>query len=288
MTSNLSIQGDLGLWTIQGQMDFQRLCYWFHILSLSETRILKQSYLMSKSFTNEKKTNWANTTKKIIMKYSKVEIKSQKNPQILCKLTDIWEKPELVYNIDSKGNGEAKNIEAHKRFFKKYLFKIIQQREEDSWKKKMWKDNPNPNKKNKLRTYRLFKTNLRLEKYLLVSTNYRGRAFMFNLRSGTNRLAIERGRWENKKEEERVCGHCDLMHVENEYHFVVVCPKYEPLRKILFQKTFEISQHKWNLDGLGLHTQFLLLINGTGDTYEVQTFKLFQSFLSRAFKLRGE
>ena len=49
-------------------------------------------------------------------------------------------------------------------------------------------------KKPKLRTYVLFKTKLKLENYLSIS-NIKGRKLMASLRSGTNMLEIETGRW---------------------------------------------------------------------------------------------
>ena len=199
----------------------------------------------------------------------------------------MWYQEDRIWNIDGKGNGEAKSIAAHKRFFKQYIFKVIQVREESLWKARMFKERK-ANCQSKLRVYRVFKTHLRLEKYLSASSNYQGRVLMTNLRSGTNKLEIERGRWTNTKEEYRVCTRCNLEHVENEYHFVVLCPKYESLRQNLFQKISNISAGKWNLNNLGLHAQFLLLINGTGDSYEMQIFSAFQAFLFRAFKLRGD
>ena len=74
-------------------------------------------------------------------------------------------------------------------------------------------------KKSKLRTYRIFKNpRLRPEKYLLTARYYWGRTLMTDLRIGTNRLEIERGRWEKKKAEDRLCRQCSLNEVEDEYH----------------------------------------------------------------------
>ena len=277
MTTKEALLGELGWWSLRAQMDLSRLCYWFHLLTISDSRLLRQAYLYSRSFLNCKKTNWANTTKKILAKYHTDD----------NKLLDLWYQEDRIWNIDGKGNGEAKSIAAHKRFFKQYIFKVIQVREESLWKARMFKERK-ANCQSKLRVYRVFKTHLRLEKYLSASSNYQGRVLMTNLRSGTNKLEIERGRWTNTKEEYRVCTRCNLEHVENEYHFVVLCPKYESLRQNLFQKISNISAGKWNLNNLGLHAQFLLLINGTGDSYEMQIFSAFQAFLFRAFKLRGD
>ena len=44
-------------------------------------------------------------------------------------------------------------------------------------------------------------------------------------------LAIERGRYENTPRDERICKNCNLNMVENEYHFLLVCPMYRDLRR---------------------------------------------------------
>src|SRR5690348_6567208 len=84
--------------------------------------------------------------------------------------------------------------------------------------------------RSKLRTYKLFKTNLSFEKYL-ESDNSQGRTLMTRLRSGTNDLQIERGRWAKQAVEERLCTQCNLHEVENEHHFLIGCPKYQHLRQ---------------------------------------------------------
>src|SRR5690242_20644408 len=44
-----AIRGELGFWTLQARRDFKKLMYFVHILSLPESRILKQVYLLSRS-----------------------------------------------------------------------------------------------------------------------------------------------------------------------------------------------------------------------------------------------
>ena len=109
---------------------------------------------------------------------------------------------------------------------------------------------------------------------------------MTSLRTGTNTLQIERGRWKQQKEEERLCTQCDMNRVENEMHFVVECPKYDQSRKDLFENIKSISKHKWTLGKRDFQERFLLLVNGTGDQFEFSIFSAFQSFLLKAFKQR--
>src|SRR6185503_1976010 len=70
-------------------------------------------------------------------------------------------------------------------------------------------NNINNNDHNKLRTYRFFKTKLRLENYLLYGTS-KGRSLITSIRSGTNTLEIEVGRWKKLPENKRVCRYCTL------------------------------------------------------------------------------
>ena len=79
--------------------------------------------------------------------------------------------------------------------------------------------------KSKLRTYRTFKTKLKLEKYLNVG-NLKGRKLLTSLRSGSNMLEIEKGRWKRVDKDQRLCLQCDMKQVEDEKHFVVACGRY--------------------------------------------------------------
>ena len=80
---------------------------------------------------------------------------------------------------------------------------LRQQEEENEWKKAM-------EKKPKLRTYRTIKENLKLEDYLKVNTNPKSRQTLTNLRTGSNNLRIETGRWTRPREaiEDRLCMEC--------------------------------------------------------------------------------
>ena len=49
---------------------------------------------------------------------------------------------------------------------------------------------------------------------------------------------IEKGRQKGIPRELRICKSCDLGCVEDEYHFVIICPAYENLRKKFIQNKF--------------------------------------------------
>ena len=51
-------------------------------------------------------------------------------------------------------------------------------------------------------------------------------------------LAIETGRYVNVERENRICEHCNINVIENEYHFLLVCPKFRHLRIQYFKSYF--------------------------------------------------
>ena len=94
---------------------------------------------------------------------------------------------------------------------------------------------------NKLRTYRLFKTNFELEAYLCNIQNTAHRTALTRLRVGSHRLAIELGRYHKPKPlpiKERLCDLCNV--VEDEYHFLCICPKYIAQRQEMEKKVVAI------------------------------------------------
>jgi hypothetical protein len=90
---------------------------------------------------------------------------------------------------------------------------------------KRWRDAMG--RKSKLRTYRTVKDKLVFEPYLNFDSR-RTRTLLTRLRSGTNFLRIEKGRYENEAVEDRVCYWCDK--VEDERHFLMECDLYNDVR----------------------------------------------------------
>ena len=264
MSTKEAIRGDLGFWRLSARRDLKKIMYWFHILSLPDDRLLKQAYLMSKKVF--KGHNWAAGVHKILQRYG---------------LLYLWQDTARIYNLDKRGNNEAKNAQNHKSFQRNYLIKVIHLREQQLWRERM-------EKKDKLvqSGYTYYKKSLILEKYLSTPTDPRGRTLMFALRSGTNRLQVEMGRHTNQEHIDRLCTFCSLREVEDERHFLVLCPWYDHLRSELFEKIKDISKGKWRLDSELLSHQYTFLINGSGDNFEISIFSAVQNFLVHAFKRR--
>jgi hypothetical protein len=106
--------------------------------------------------------------------------------------------------------------------------------------------------KPKLRTYRLFKVIDENECYINCFMTKRRRSLLAKIRVGILPIEIEVGRYKKKlntdnnkyesiKENERLCRLCDTDEVENETHFVCICPKYDVLRQQLFNLAIQLN-----------------------------------------------
>ena len=239
--------------------------YWLHVLSLDDSRLLKKVYLVTSS--SEKKESWTSLIHRLLVSYG---------------IGHLWGQEHLIYNLDGKGNLEAKNISDHQRFWKRYIKGKIFEHEQKKWWENMNFDVEN----RKLRTYVTFKKSLRFEKYLLVDSDYLGRSLHTSLRTGTNVLEIEQGRYKRVPREQRFCQLCRTGEVEDERHFVLECPLYQLHRDDFYYSVKELSEGKWKLDSRPKRETFLLLMAGTGDQFEKMVFRQFHSFLIKCFKLR--
>jgi hypothetical protein len=101
--------------------------------------------------------------------------------------------------------------------------------------------------KPKLRSYIKFKQNFATEPYISMGLSRERRSLLGQLRCGILPLEIERGRFRIHKDkdtgqirklklEERICRMCSLGELEDELHFVCVCPKYEVCRNIMIRQ----------------------------------------------------
>ena len=95
----------------------------------------------------------------------------------------------------------------------------------------------------KLRTYRLYKSQLSPEFYCILPLPRDHRRILFKLRSCSLPLCIETGRYSKPKTpiEQRLCKFCSIGKVEDETHFISDCELYSDIRETLFNKASEIN-----------------------------------------------
>ena len=115
-------------------------------------------------------------------------------------------------------------------WFSKYVFNRINNRVKDC-SLQTWHDEMTSMPK--LRTYVTFKSLLEPEKYLSCVYPAKFRISLSKFRCASHKLNIETGRHNNIPEAERLCNFCisqNTEYIENEYHFLAICPQYQELR----------------------------------------------------------
>ena len=90
-----------------------------------------------------------------------------------------------------------------------------------------------------LRTYASFKGHFQCEPYTKITDKSLRRCFA-KFRCSDHNLRIETGRRENLPVEDRKCLACKGNKIEDEMHFLTVCPKYNSLRTELYDKIEKI------------------------------------------------
>ena len=98
--------------------------------------------------------------------------------------------------------------------------------------------NYDSSKPNKLKTYANFKKSFGMENYLLCMKTKNKRRHFTKLRISAHHLPIEKGRYSRPvtPRDQRFCQSCDMMSIGDEFHFLLVCPKHDEQRLILFDQ----------------------------------------------------
>ena len=107
--------------------------------------------------------------------------------------------------------------------------------------------------KPKLRTYLRFKDTFETEKYVQFSKNRLERSLLAQIRSGTLPLNIELGRFRNIEIENRICTLCKNNVIEDEFHFIMLCPAYDDCRSTMFHNIMSPDFTNLSLDDKFIH-----------------------------------
>ena len=166
------------------------LVYWHRITMLPNGKLVKQA-LNYQSIDNSFESQWIKTVKYLMS---------------VLGLDAYFQNPEMI------------KTEA----FAKLCLTKLKQKFTEQWHSKLMNTD-------KLRFYKLFKTNFRREAYLDLVSNFHLRRCITKFRCSDHTLKIETGRHTNLPVDERLCQTC-LTKVETEEHFLRWCPKYNVLR----------------------------------------------------------
>jgi hypothetical protein len=104
-------------------------------------------------------------------------------------------------------NIDVKKVKNMKIDLKSLIYSKLKQKYNVVWRSEIY-DRNNKQGSNKLRTYRLFKDNIFLEKYLIM-LNEGERRVLTKFRASAHNLEIEKGRYIGVKTEDRICKLCN-------------------------------------------------------------------------------
>lgn len=108
----------------------------------------------------------------------------------------------------------------------------------------------NANNGNKLRTYRLYKSNFQTETYVKINMSRDQRRILSKFRCCNLPLAIETGRYTKPKTplNERTCKFCPTSPVEDETHFFIECDFYSDIRYDLFEAASKLHENFYSFN----------------------------------------
>ena len=181
---------------------------YLHRLENTSNILLKEAYCLSKTLHKKGIQTWY-TSAVYILELLKVNITSCRNlseSQLVCMI-----KKYLV-----KG-------------FKTFWYKEREQKSTDE----------------KLDTYFSVKKEFNTEPYLKLE-KFHLRKAICKLRLSVHNLLIEAGRYvkpRSLQRSERICKHCDLKCIENEFHFLSQCPLYETERTMLYSQINHLNNN---------------------------------------------
>ena len=198
-TPNCAVRGELGQFPLSIDRKIKIIKYWYKIISGPHTRYRYILYKYLKSNYNSvlpvKYKNWAKEVRSILISVGH---------------ENIWHTEVLDCSLDVFiSNIKQTLIDLY----------IVQ------WREELFV-------KDKLSTFRLFKTVFAFESYLYNVTIPRFRIALSRLRLSSHSLEIERGRYPPlTPRHRRYCRQCYVQDIEDEYHFILVCNKFNNIRR---------------------------------------------------------
>ena len=203
-TPNAAVQGDSG-WVLPSVHQWISVTkQWCRLCNMDDRRLTKKIFSWAEAQALEGQRNWIHKCKK---KYADLNLND---------IADTRRQHHIAHEV-------AKTKET------------LIETEKELWLREVQRTHArNGPGLNKLRTYRLFKSEYHTEPYLTTIMPYQHRRAFAQFRCGVSPLRIETGRYEGLAVEQRTCFHCENT-VEDEFHVVTTCPLYNDLRAELYE-----------------------------------------------------
>ena len=143
------------------------------------------------------------------------------------------------------------------------------------WKNELRTADKDSIRNRKLRSYKLFKDEFKMEPYTTSQIPFSLKKLLSKFRCSDHDLHIERGRHKGLPVEERLCTMCTNNSIEDEAHFLTECSAYHELRMPLLKLA--------NINSLPTNLQFIQLMRIKSEPVLYALAK----FLKNAFEIRN-
>ena len=214
-STNAAVLGDCGRYPLWIESARRCLKYWFKILKMPNNRYVLKCYNMLKTMTNNCYGNWTNEVESMLSENG---------------FRYVW----LNQGVD---NEKLFLVNFANRLKDRYL---------QEWYNTL-------ETSNKLSVYNNIKSCYEKAAYISILRVRKFRHCYAQFRTGVHNLEIEKGRYTNTPRNERLCKVCSLNQVEDELHFVLVCPAYSDLRLQYIPSKYLINT--------SIHKLYVLLAN---------------------------
>ena len=174
------------------------------------------------------------------------------------------------------------NFQNNRTFYVNKIQTYMKEHFIKNWVSELQSDERKGSGGNKLRTYRKFKQDYKLESYLINCTNPLHRKSITRFRLSAHRLNIEQLRYVTPRilPENRTCNNCTSGECEDEFHFSMTCSKYADLRDEFFTK---VSSQFGFFKELNMERKFIWLCHCKNPN----VICLFGKYLYDLFQLRA-
>lgn len=213
-TASYCIYGEFGIKPLEFHFYKAALNYWLKLLNCNEKNLINKLYSRIHANIDSKiaGNTWCWRTKKLLTK---------------LHLDQIW--------IEQCGN---QNVN----------YKTTIKRRLNDFFREQWINSAKHSHKglNYLELCR-FEDNLKV--YLTLNLEINALVIVLKFRTGNHELAAEIGRYRNRKEyEDCICDLCDGSKIEDNFHFIVECPRYENLRETFVPFMKDRSRVEFNVE----------------------------------------
>ena len=223
--TNIAVLAELGKYPVAIDIATNIIKYWLRIVNFDTSALIYECYTDNVILLQGQNKCWLNAVREILHATGFHQVWLDQNTQDKTHLAaDVRKKLEEIY--------------------------------QEQWKLDLWDDSRgNDSQGNKLRTYRKFKEEYKIEPYLTRVKDTKTRKDITRLRISAHSLEIEKGRYLMKPMDERKCNGCSA--IEDEFHVVMRCSSYEVVRNEVF---VEITGAKPPFGGLSDQQKFVELM----------------------------